>query len=269
MRPEWEARRVWITVIGGAAFGAAAMYILDPDKGRRRRAVGRDKARSFIANVGYLIGIAAHDAAYRIQGIGARARRLFKAGGTPDDLVLIERVRAKMGRVVSHPHAIQVGAYKGRVTLSGPILAGEVQQLLDVVRSVQGAFEVENHLVVHERPDSISSLQGNSARSETRSQVTQEKWMPALRVATVLGGSLLVVYGMRYRGLIGIAIASIGLGLSARGAANVPMNQLPGFARGRRAIELRKTTQLGERSHGQAALVSNISAPGGMDEGSA
>ncbi|HEV8553136.1 MAG TPA: BON domain-containing protein [Casimicrobiaceae bacterium] len=253
MKPAWGSHRTWITAIGSAILGAAAMYFLDRDKGRRRRAIGRDKARSFIANVGYLMSIAAQDAAHRIQGIRARARRRFKPGGAPDDLVLIERVRAKMGRVVSHPHAIQVGAYKGRVTLSGPILAGELQQLLDMVRSVQGAFEVENHLVVHERPGSISSLQGNSARPGTRSQITQEKWTPALRVATVLGGSLLVVYGMRYRNLTGVVIASIGLGLTARGAANVPMNRLPGFARGRRTIELRNTTQLGHRSHGQVA----------------
>lgn len=253
MKPEFESRRVWTTMVGSAVLGAAAMYILDPDKGRRRRAVGLDKAHSFIASVGHLISIGAHDASYRIQGIGARARRVFKRGGTPDDLVLIERVRATMGRVVSHPHAIQVGAYKGRVTLSGPILAGEVEQLLDVVRSVQGAIEVENHLVVHDRPDSISSLQGNPARSETRSQVTQEKWTPALRVATILGGSLLVVCGMRYRGLSRIAIASLGLGLTARGAANLPINRLPGFARQRRALELRKTTQTGHRGQGQAA----------------
>ncbi len=244
------------------------MYILDPDKGRRRRAVGRDKAHSFIASVGQLINTAAHDASYRIHGIGARARRVFKPGGTPDDLVLIERVRAKMGRVVSHPHAIQVGAYNGRVTLSGPILAGEVQQLLDVVHSVRGAFEVENHLVVHERPDSVSSLQGNSARSEMRSPVVQERWTPALRVATVLGGSLLVVYGMRYRSLTGVAIASIGLGLTARGAANVPMNRLSGFARGRRAIELHKTRPPDHRNHGQAASITNVPAPSETDEDS-
>src|SRR6266508_6658571 len=105
MKPEFESRRVWTTMVSSAVLGAAAMYILDPDKGRRRRAVGRDKARSFIANAGYVIGIAAHDAAYRIYGFGARARRLFRRGGTPDDLLLIERVRATMGRVVSHPHA--------------------------------------------------------------------------------------------------------------------------------------------------------------------
>ncbi len=268
MRPEAESHRVWIAAVGSAVLGAAAMYILDPDKGRRRRAVGRDKAHSFIASVGQLINTAAHDASYRIHGIGAGARRVFKPGGTPDDLVLIERVRAKMGRVVSHPHAIQVGAYNGRVTLSGPILAGEVQQLLDVVHSVRGAFEVENHLVVHERPDSVSSLQGNSARSEMRSPVVQERWTPALRVATVLGGSLLVVYGMRYRSLTGVAIASIGLGLTARGAANVPMNRLSGFARGRRAIELHKTRPPDHRNHGQAASITNVPAPSETDEDS-
>src|SRR6266508_5060022 len=156
MRPEAESHRVWIAAVGSAVLGAAAMYILDPDKGRRRRAVGRDKAHSFIASVGQLINTAAHDASYRIHGIGARARRVFKPGGTPDDLVLIERVRAKMGRVVSHPHAIQIGAYNGRLTLSGPILADEVQPLLHAVRSVPGVSAVDHHLDVHESRDVLS-----------------------------------------------------------------------------------------------------------------
>ena len=33
------------TVIAAIALGAASMYVFDPDKGRRRRAMGRDKVR--------------------------------------------------------------------------------------------------------------------------------------------------------------------------------------------------------------------------------
>jgi len=37
-----------------------------------------------------------------------------------DDDVLVERVRAHLGRAVSHPHAVDVGAADGVVTLRGP-----------------------------------------------------------------------------------------------------------------------------------------------------
>ena len=53
----------------------------------------------------------------------------------------------------------------------------------------------------------------------------------------MLGGSLLVVCGMRYRGLTGVALAGIGLGLTARGATNVPTSRLIGVARARPAID--------------------------------
>ena len=60
-------------------------------------------------------------------------------------------MRSRIGRVVSHPHAIRVTARAGRVTLRGPILAEEVDELLACVSAVQGVTGVENWLEVHER----------------------------------------------------------------------------------------------------------------------
>jgi len=227
MKTEMESHRTW-AVVASFALGVAAMYFLDPDKGRRRRAIVRDRSRSAVAEILDFVNIAAHDAAHRAQGVRAQAQRLVDHGETPDDLRLIERVRARMGRVVSHPHAIQVGAYNGRVTLSGPILAGEVLQLLEAVRSVQDVLEVEDHLDVHARPDSVPSLQGISRRAETM----QENWPPALRAAAIIGGGLLAVYGMAQRGLTGIALAGVGLGVTIRGTANTPISRLARRASG-------------------------------------
>src|SRR5438093_8270350 len=166
MKTEIESHRVW-AVVASFALGAAAMYFTDPDKGRRRRAIIRDRSRSAVAEILDFVNVAARDAAHRAQGVRAQAQRQVDHGETPDDLKLIERVRARLGRVVSHPHAIQVGAYNGRVTLSGPILAGEVLQLLEAVRSARDVLEIEDHLDVHARPDSVPSLQGVSRRAET------------------------------------------------------------------------------------------------------
>jgi hypothetical protein len=227
------------TIIGSAALGALAMFLLDPDKGKRRRAIARDKALSLIDDSRDAAGVAARDATHRIQGAQARVRRLFRRGPVPDDLQLIERVRARMGRLVSHPHAIQVGAHDGRITLSGPILAREAQRLVHAIGNVWGVSEVENRLVVHEHPESVSSLQGGVARAD----IAHEHWTPALRLAALAGGAALAFYGMRRRSLTGSAIAGAGLALAARGATNVPLAHLADVATGRRTIVPRAASE--------------------------
>jgi osmotically-inducible protein OsmY len=69
-------------------------------------------------------------------------------------------VRSKIGRVVSHPGAIEIAADQGSVTLRGPILAGEVDGLLSCVSSVKGVKGVENLLEAHEQAGGVPGLQG-------------------------------------------------------------------------------------------------------------
>jgi hypothetical protein len=224
----------WTTILSAAALGAAAMYVFDPDKGRRRRSIGRDKIRSMVGDARNFVNGAARDANYRWQGVRALARRRFRREAAPDDLMLIERVRAHMGRVVSHPHAIQIGANRGRVTLSGPILAREVEPLLDAVRGVLGVDSIDNHLVPHETAEHIPSLQGGEPR-EDRPEILQDNWAPSLRMAAIVGGTLLAVCALRNRSLSGIILTAVGVGLTARGATNVPLGRLVGAARVDRA----------------------------------
>ena len=110
-----ESDASFTSILAAAAVGALAMYLLDPDKGRRRRAIARDKAMSVVAQTQDVAGKAARDLSHRIDGVRANVARPFRERGTPDDLRLIERVRSRIGRVVSHPHAIHVGAHQGRV----------------------------------------------------------------------------------------------------------------------------------------------------------
>jgi hypothetical protein len=229
MRPRYEGNGGWATIVGSAALGAAAMFMLDPDKGKRRRALARDKATSVATDTRELFGVARRDAAHRLDGLRARARRLFTDTPVPDDLQLIERVRARMGRLVSHPHAIQVGAYRGRVTLSGPVLEYEVSRLLDAVRSVWGVSEVENRLVVYDSPESISSLQGGAEEHREEALHPHESWPPAVRVAALAGGTILSLYGMRERSPAGVLLLGAGLALALRGATNRPLRRFVGL----------------------------------------
>jgi uncharacterized membrane protein len=241
MSRDREAQYVWTRLLASAALGALAMYVMDPDKGRRRRALARDKALSVVGDTRYACGVAARAASHRMPGWRARARRLFARDEAPDDLRLIERVRARMGRLVSHPHAIQVGANHGRVTLSGPILASEAARLVEAVRTVWGVSDVEDRLVVHASSESISSLQGGTDERRPRADLLHEHWTPTLRVAAILGGSALSLYGLRQRSLAGLAVTAAGMALAARGATNLPLRRLAGIATRRRTIHLQKT----------------------------
>jgi hypothetical protein len=219
------------SMIAAAALGAAAMYLLDPDKGRRRRAIGRDRVRALAGDIGDFIGKAMRDAAGRLQGLKAEAIAQLRRDRVPDDLMLIERVRARMGRIVSHPHAIQIGANQGRIMLSGPILAGEIGPLLDAARLGRGVRGVEDELVVHDHPEAVPSLQGGHRRTPESSTVLGENWTPALRVAAIAGGGLLALYGLRSRSGTGTAFAALGIALCARGATNLPADRMLGGAR--------------------------------------
>ena len=226
MKREIEDTRVWTKVVYSVALGALAMYVLDPDKGKRRRAIARDKARSYVQDARDAVGVTRRDVAHRLQGLRARARRLVLQQPTPDDLQLIERVRARLGRLVSHPHAIQVGARRGLVTLSGPILEREVEPLLAAVHNVWGVSDVEDKLVAYERAENIPSLQGGAEPRETRAMLMQDNWPPALRAAAVTGGTLLTLRGMHRGSLTGLVLMLVGLGFAIRGVANRSFNTL-------------------------------------------
>jgi hypothetical protein len=199
------------------------MYMLDPDKGRRRRAIARDKVRSVLAQAEAFAGKAARDLSHRFDGVRAEVARPFRGDGTPDDLQLIERVRSRLGRVVSHPHAIHVGAYLGRVTVSGPILAREVAPLIEAVRAVPGVDAVDDHLVAFDSAGSVSSLQGTPARAMRQAEWSRRNWTPSLRAAAMCAGAALALAGVRSRTIAGLAFAGLGLALGARAATNSPV----------------------------------------------
>ena len=133
---------------GGIGLGAALMYMLDPDRGRRRRALLRDQLVRVAHGTPDAVGAAARDLSNRARGLAAGVGSMLSSEEVSDE-VLVARVRSKMGRVVSHPHAIEVTAAQGRVTLGGPVLAHEVEHLLSGVSRVRGVADVESRLEVH------------------------------------------------------------------------------------------------------------------------
>jgi BON domain-containing protein len=149
-------------LLGGIGLGAALMYLLDPDRGARRRALARDRAVRFGRVAGERLGARSRDLRNRARGLAARARRT-NPQETPADDVLEARVRSEIGRVVRTPGAIHAAARGGRVTLTGPVVTEEKEDLIAAVEAVPGVEDVEDRLEPHEGAGDVSPLQGSKA----------------------------------------------------------------------------------------------------------
>jgi hypothetical protein len=167
---------LWTGLLFAAGTGATCMYLIDPVRGSRRRGLLRGKT--------------------------ARV---------PDE-VLTERVRAKLGRWVSHPRVVDGYAINGRVTLRGKVLKREVKGLLKAISKVPGVQGVDNQLDVHEYAGNVPSLQGGRRRSP---------WSPTTRTMVGLLGGALAAYGATRRSVSGGLLAATGAGLALRAATNL------------------------------------------------
>jgi uncharacterized membrane protein len=224
--------------LGGAALGMALMYFLDPNSGRRRRKRTRDRMVHAARVVNEGAKVTARDTVHRAQGAWAEARRLFSHEEVSDE-ALVGRVRAALGRAVSHPHAIEATASGGHIALLGPILSHEVRPLLRAVRSVSGVRAVSDQLTVYNEPDHVSALQGGEPRGGETFELLQENWSPAARLLTGGAGAALMLAATRARGGLCALLGASGGALLARAATNRDLASLLGF--GERGITVQKT----------------------------
>lgn len=156
-----------LNVTAAFAAGALAMYYLDSTMGRRRRALVRDKAVAV-----------SHDAADFVEAKGKRmvdrAKGVMAAGSVDrvsstephSDAQLRERVRSRMGHMVSHPRAIEVSVEDGVVRLSGQILAQELDGLLSQLTDMPGLRKVYNALTALNDPSEFSEVQRGQEPAE-------------------------------------------------------------------------------------------------------
>ena len=230
----------WSVFLTGACLGAAGMYLLDPGRGARRRGVIRDQVIHAVHTTADGLDAAGRDLAHRAQGTWAAAQSRFRSTDVPDH-ILIERVRAKLGRWVSHPRAIEVDAADGRVLLRGKILKREVDALLSAVRAIPGVHEIDDLLERHETAGNIPSLRGGASRPGNRSEFMQREWSPAARALACSIGSALVAYAAARRDVFAATFGLAGTALVLRAATNLEATRLVGIGAGRRAVDLQKT----------------------------
>ena len=213
-----------LSVIGGVTAGLGLMYFLDPDQGRRRRALMRDQMVHAAHKTGDAMDATSRDIANRALGAVAELRGRFQGEDVSDDL-LRERVRARVGAVAGHASSIAIEVRDGRVTLTGPILTHDADRLIRRVGAVRGVKDVESRLELHAEPGNIPGLQGSPRRPRGGEvfDLMQRNWSPATRFWTGVTGLALAAWGARRFTAVGTAVSTVGLGLLSRAVTNASL----------------------------------------------
>lgn len=172
----------------GLALGTTAAFFFDNISGRRRRALARDQVVHY-GKIGQRFLLrGARDFEHRAAGRLHEMKSRIGAGEVADPL-LVERVRARVGRLVHHPKELQVVVEHGVVKLRGIVAPFEKAAVLEVARLVPGVRRVEDHLEL-----------GHKEERPSRLLWPRRTLKPATRLATAIGGMSLaavVLYGLR------------------------------------------------------------------------
>ena len=239
-----QTRNLQVGPIAGIGVGSFLMYFLDPQRGARRRARVVEQSLHSLHKTETLFDKAYRDTINRGQGLLAKGSGYLKSKKEVDDTVLVARIRSKMGRYISHPHAIEVKTNQGEVTLKGLALESEVQQFLMALQHLSGVKKVNNQLEVHKPEENLPSLQGGTLRTGEKFDLFQTQWAPATRVFAGAVGSAFLTYGYKRGGFFGGLVGILGTSLSARSITNQDIFHLFGIGKGRSAIQVQKIINL-------------------------
>jgi uncharacterized membrane protein len=230
-------------LLGAAGIGAAAVYFLDPERGRRRRAQVRDKVMHLANTMPREIDHTFRDAQNRLRGLAAGPRSFFLREPAPDH-ILEERVRARVGHVVSDPHDLEVIACRGAVSLFGPILVAEVAPLIAAVHKVRGVTAVHNHLTELEWNASMPTWYAANVRDRQWLEPIPERWTPAARLGIGIAGAVLLGTALRRQGWWRSLLAPTGAGLLASAALNRSLRASTGLMPDHLGLALNKTIRI-------------------------
>jgi hypothetical protein len=188
--------------LAGIAAGVGLMYFLDPRGGPRRRSKLAQRAERALHEVEGSVGAGARDLSHRARGLAHEAKVRVE-GEEVSDAVLAERVRAKLGRLTSHPRAIEVAVRDGRVELSGPVFRAEHAQVVRGVRWVRGVRGIEDRLQPREGTD-VPALQGAGPLTSARVAPLPSAFGPGVKLLAGAAGAVLAARALLGSGASGI-----------------------------------------------------------------
>ncbi len=234
-------------IIAGIAAGAALAYFGDPYRGRRRRAHARDKANHLTRVAEKAIDRSFRDLTNRAHGLFAEVIDAVMPAHVPDEIPL-DRVRTRLGRLVSHPGALEVRVANGHVMLRGDVLSAEAPRLLDSLRAMHGVREVIDELTVHEEPGACPALQGNHAAPAPECACMMGPWTPATRAVVGATGIGLLLGGVfsfgKRRRCLGTLMGLAGSGMLVRSITNVGPAEGMGLDAEAAGITVQKTATI-------------------------
>jgi hypothetical protein len=142
------------TFVAGSITGATAAYLLDPDRGRGRRAVLRDRSVAMVRRGGRRADRLGRATRAEIGGKVEALRHRRPEDLHPDDLTLRDRVESEVFAGDRFPKGqINLSVVDSVVELRGELsTAKDIQAFEDAVRAVPGVADVNSMLHLPNTP---------------------------------------------------------------------------------------------------------------------
>jgi hypothetical protein len=206
-----------LTFLTAAALGASAMYYLDPEHGRRRRAQVSSRVDGVSHGARDYLDKQRKRGVDRLQGVVARMRGRLEERPMSDQQ-LHGRLRSRLGRAVSYPHGIETEVQQGRVQLRGHVLADEFNVLMTEIWALPGVTAVDSQLSLHSEPGGVPALSGEPNRiTRARLRTVGRGSLPAVALIGGLGAGL---RGLSREGASKVGLLSLAAALLAYGMGN-------------------------------------------------
>jgi hypothetical protein len=128
-----------LALMAGIGYGLGMMYLLDPDLGRRRRALVRGQMTHVRNHARRWLRHQLRNGFNHLRGSVSELRARMREIQV-DDEILRERVRARIGHVVANPGSLDIVCHNGGVLVRGPLVEGErekIEQRLSHTRGVR------------------------------------------------------------------------------------------------------------------------------------
>ena len=141
-----------LRIIGLGVAVAAGMYLLDPDRGRARRAKLSDQAAAMARKAEQKTRARAEYQKGVMQGFAHDLTEPFRPQTEFDDETLSQKVKSEaIGRWDGPKRDIRVEILDGVVTLTGNAPVEQVDALIRLVKGVPGVASVNDQLSVPQR----------------------------------------------------------------------------------------------------------------------
>jgi osmotically-inducible protein OsmY len=125
--------------------GVGTAYFFDPDRGRSRRAVARDRSAKLARRLSTTVQKRTRFAAGKAEGLYARGRKaVTQPDVATDDATVEQRIRSEAFREIDVPaSAIGIEVEDGVATLTGAVASDDlVSDLVEAVGKVAGVKDV-------------------------------------------------------------------------------------------------------------------------------